>query len=122
MPRFMTFVCPDLDTTYEAVYRELAGYLEIDIEACAERFAPDDAVSRVRYHRRQHQRRTMQQELAEVLGIDPAAVFAAVNDEGARILLDALRVKALGTGWQLTVSSAPTPEPLIDTLEDLICR
>jgi len=121
MPRFMSFVCPELDTTYEAVYRELAGYLELDVDVCAERFPPDDAVSRVRYHRRQLMRRNMQQELAEALGIDPAAVYAAVNDEGARLLLDALRVKALDTGWRLTVT-AGEPPAVIDELEDLICR
>lgn len=123
MPRFMTFVCPELDTPYEAVYQELASYLEIDVETAARRFPPDDAVARVRYHRRQRQRQTVQLDLAEVLGVDPAAVYAAVSDEGARILLDALRAKAAGPGWQMTVSvAAAAPSPLIDEIEDMICR
>ncbi len=123
MPRFMTFVCPELDTTYEAVYQELASYLEIDVEAAARRFLPDDAVARVRYHRRQRQRQTVQLDLAEALGVDPAAVYAAVSDEGARILLDALRAKETGGGWQVSVVvAAEAPSPLIDEIEDMICR
>lgn len=122
MPRFMTFVCPELDTPYEAVYQELASYLEIDVEEAARRFPPDDAVARVRYHRRQRQRQTVQLDLAETLGVDPAAVYAAVSDEGARILLDALRAKEVGAGWQISVVAAEAPSPLIDEIEDMICR
>lgn len=122
MPRIMTFVCPELDTPYEAVYQELARYLEIDLEEAVRRFLPDDAVARVRYHRRQRQRQTVQLDLAEVLGIDPAAVFAACSDEGARILLDALRAKGAGAGWEISVAPAPAPSPLIDEIEDMICR
>lgn len=123
MPRFMTFVCPELDTPYEAVYQELAGYLEIDVEEAATRFLPDDAVARVRYFRRQRQRQHVQLDLAEALGIDPVAVYAAVGEEGARILLEALRAKAAGqpAGWEVTVTPAPAPE-LIDEIEDMICR
>ena len=121
MPRFMTFVCPELDTSYEAVYQELAGYLEMDVEAAARRFAPDDAVARVRYHRRQTKRRNVQLDLAEMLGVDPAAVYAAVTDEGARILMDALRAKELGGTWEMTVTPAETPA-LIGEIEDMMCR
>ncbi|MEB3197979.1 MAG: hypothetical protein VKP62_12325 [Candidatus Sericytochromatia bacterium] len=111
MPQFLTFVCPELDTTYDAVYSELARYLEMEPEEAMERFAPDDAVARVRYHRRQHQRRHVQLDLAEVLGISPADVFAAVNDEGARILLSALNAKkAQSSGWEITVSPGPRIE------------
>ena len=122
MPRFMTFVCPELDVPYEAVYQELASYLEIDVEEAARRFLPDDAVARVRYHRRQRQRRTVQLDLAEHLGVDPAAVYAACSDEGARILLDALRAKETGAGWQLDVVAAAQAPVLIDEIEDMICR
>lgn len=120
MPRLMTFTCPELDVPYEAVYQELAAYLEIDVEEAVRRFLPDDAVARVRYHRRQRARRTVQQDLAEALGVDPAAVYAACGDDGARILLDALRAKAAGATWELSVTAAKTP--LIDELEDRICR
>ena len=124
MPRFMTFVCPELDTTYEAVYQELAGYLEIDVEEAAGRFLPDDAVARVRYFRRQQTRQNVQLDLAEAIGIDPVAVYAAVGEEGARILREALRAKAAGqpAGWEVTVSAAAEPPALIDEIEDMICR
>ncbi|MDB5101402.1 MAG: hypothetical protein JWM80_5823 [Cyanobacteria bacterium RYN_339] len=117
MPRLMTFTCPELDMTYDAVYAELAGYLELDVEATAGRFAPDDAVARVRYFRRLRQRQHVQLDLADVLGIDPTAVYAAVGEEGARILLEALQARR--AGWELTVKAAI---PVIDELEDLICR
>jgi hypothetical protein len=111
MPQFLTFVCPELDTTYEAVYHELAQYLEMNVDETLMRFAPDDAVARVRYHRRQHQRRHVQLDLAEELGISSADVFAAVSDEGARILLAALQAKRTGgAGWEITVRPAETAD------------
>jgi hypothetical protein len=122
MPRFMTFVCPELDTPYEAVYQELASYLEIDVEEAARRFLPDDAVARVRYFRRQRNRQHVQQDLAEALGVDPAAVFAACSEDGARILLDALRAKEQAKGWEIAVTPAAEPPALIDEIEDMICR
>jgi hypothetical protein len=111
----MTFICPELNLTYAQVYAELAGYLELDAEEAAERFAPDDAVARVRYYRRNRQRQHVQLDLARELGIDPGAVYAAVGDEGARILLEAIRAPKL----EITVTVA---SPVIDELEDLICR
>ena len=112
----LTFVCTELGATYEAVYQELADYLEMDLEEAALRFAPDAAAARVRYHRRQARRRGVQAELAEALGIDAAAVFAACGEEGARILLEALRAKA---AWTLTTHGAPR---LLDELEDAMAR
>jgi thymidine kinase len=107
MPQFLTFVCPELDTTYEAVYHELAGYLEMDVDDALVRFAPDDAVARVRYHRRQQQRRHIQVDLAEFLGISVEDVFSAVSDDGARILLTALQARrSAGAGWEITVRPA----------------
>jgi hypothetical protein len=121
MPKLLTFICPELDLSYEAVYQELASCLEIDLETAVERFAPDDAAARVRYHRRQTRRRSVQAELAEALGIDPAAVFAACGEEGARILLEALRAKPR---WSIatTRADAPAAVPLLDEIEDAMAR
>jgi uncharacterized protein (DUF2342 family) len=118
MPQLLSFVCAELNQPYEAVYTELAQFLEIDIESAVKRFAPDDAVARVRYHRRQLSRRGVQQQLADLLGIDSAPVFAAVSDEGARILLDALQAKKTLT---LTTRVADEPE-LLSELEDAMAR
>lgn len=115
MAQLLSFVCAELNQPYEAVYSELARFLELDIESAVKRFAPDDAVARVRYHRRQQLRRGVQQELAELLGIDAAPVFAAVSDEGARILLDALQARK---GSRHVLGE---PE-LISELEDAIAR
>lgn len=113
MSRFMSFVCPDLNTTYEAIYLELAVHLELDLEETVARFAPDDAVARVRYFRRQASRRGVQQQLADRLGIDAGPVFAACTEEGARILLEALQARqdALMTAntpgrWSVTTRAA----------------
>ena len=91
MPKLMTFVCPELDATYEEVYRELALHLEMPVSEATKRFTPDDAVARLKYHRRQASRRAVFTELATELGIDAATVFAAVSADGAAILLDAIR-------------------------------
>jgi energy-converting hydrogenase A subunit M len=110
----MTFVCPELDMTYEAVYHELARHLEIDVDEAGRRFAPDDAVARVRYHRRQRQRQHVQRDLAEILEIPVEDVFAAVSEEGARILIESLRSRDVrrASGWHLTVrEGAPAPAP-----------
>ena len=52
MPKLMTFVCPELDATYEEVYRELSLHLEMPVAETTTRFSPDDAVARLKYHRR----------------------------------------------------------------------
>ena len=118
MPQLLSFVCAELNQPYEAVYTELARFLEMDIESAVKRFPPDDAVARVRYHRRQTVRRGVQQELAELLGIEAAPVFAAVSDEGARILLDALQAKKT---LEITTHVVEAPE-LISELEDAMAR
>jgi hypothetical protein len=87
----MAFVCPELDTTYEEAYRELSVHLEIPVEEVVRRFPPDDAVARLRYHRRQAKRRAVFQELADELDVDVTTVFAACSVDGAHILLDAVR-------------------------------
>lgn len=93
MRNMMTFVCPELDLTYDEVYTELAQVLEVTREEAARQFSPDDAVSKLRYHRRQANRRAVFTELADELGVDSMTVFSAVSAEGARILLDAVRAK-----------------------------
>jgi hypothetical protein len=93
MTKLMTFVCPELDVTYDEVYRELAQHLEMPLEDTVKRFTPDDALARLKYHRRQASRRAVFQELATEMGLDATTVFAAVSADGARILLDALRAK-----------------------------
>lgn len=91
MPKLMSFVCPELDATYDEVYRELSLHLEMPVAETIKRFTPDDAVARLKYHRRQASRRAVFTELAVELGIDAATVFAAVSADGAAILLDAVR-------------------------------
>lgn len=114
----LIFECPDLGITFEAVYQELADHLEMELEEVFLRFDPDAAAARVRYHRRQALRRGVQVELAEAMGIDAAAVYAACGEEGARILLEALRAKA---AW--TVTTHPASDlALIDELEDAMAR
>ncbi|MEB3196995.1 MAG: hypothetical protein VKP62_07295 [Candidatus Sericytochromatia bacterium] len=93
MRNMLSFVCPELDTTYQDAYRELAQHLEMSIDETMERFAPDDAVAGLRYHRRQARRRAVFQELATELGVDATTVFAACSADGAQILLDAIREK-----------------------------
>ena len=93
MRNLLTFVCPELELTYEQVYAELAMHLEVSAESLQARFAPDDAGCRLRYHRRQSARRAVFTDLASELGVDAATVFTAVSADGARILLDALKAK-----------------------------
>lgn len=95
MRNMMTFVCPELDVTYDAVYRELALHLELPVADVIERFAPDDATASLRYHRRQAQRRAVFQDLATELGVSATTVFAACSADGATILLEALRARQL---------------------------
>ena len=56
----------------------------------------DDAVSRIKYHRRQAGRRAVFQDLADEMGIDAQTVFSAVSADGARMLLEALQAKRAG--------------------------
>jgi hypothetical protein len=91
MRNMLTFTCPELDCTYEAVYRELALHLELGVQETIDSFQPDDAVARLKYHRRQARRREVFQELANELGIDATTVFAACNVDGAQLLLEAVR-------------------------------
>lgn len=95
MRNMLTFVCPDFDVTYEAVYRELSLHLEMPVQETLDRFSPDDAVAMLKYHRREARRREVFQELATELGVDATTVFAACSADGASILLDALRAKRL---------------------------
>ncbi|MEB3330683.1 MAG: hypothetical protein VKQ33_15765 [Candidatus Sericytochromatia bacterium] len=91
MRNMMAFVCPELDTTYQEAYAELGRHLEMPVEDVIRRFPPDDAVARLRYHRRQARRRAVFQELADELDVDVTTVFAACSVDGAQILLDAVR-------------------------------
>jgi hypothetical protein len=91
MLKLMSFVCPELDATYDEVYAELSSHLEMPVAETVKRFSPDDAVARLKYHRRQASRRAVFSELASEMGIDAATVFAAVSADGAAILLDAIR-------------------------------
>ncbi|MDB5099266.1 MAG: hypothetical protein JWM80_3687 [Cyanobacteria bacterium RYN_339] len=116
MNRMFSFRCAELGMSYEDVYMELAGYLELELTEAAVRFAPDDAVARVRYFRRQATRRGQQLALAQELGIDAGAVFSACGEEGARILLAALRAKP-----RLTITTRAA-EQLIDPLTDAMAR
>ena len=95
MRNMMTFVCPELDTTYDAIYRELALHLEQGVQETMETFAPDDAVASLKYHRRQAKRRVVFQELATELGVDATTIYAACSVDGAQILLDAIQAKRL---------------------------
>lgn len=120
MPQLLSFTCAELNAPYERVYEELAARLELDVETTVKRFAPDDAVARVRYHRRQETRRGVQQQLAELLDLDAATVFAACSEEGARLLMDALVAKRRPT---LTLTTRPAQEvELLGELEDLMAR
>jgi hypothetical protein len=93
MRKLMAFVCPELDVTYDEVYRELALFLEMGVEETMGRFSPDDAVARLKYHRRQASRRAVFSDLARELGVDETTVFSAVSADGAMILLEAIRAK-----------------------------
>ena len=121
MAQLLSFVCAELNAPYEQVYAELAAHLDLDIESTIKKFAPDDAVARVRYHRRQASRRSTQLQLAELLGVDAEVVFQAVTEEGAKILMDAM------TGPRkpvVTITTRPAlaPAELIDEMEDLMAR
>ena len=93
MPKMLSFVCPELDVTYDEVYNELAMMLEVPVDEAVKRFSPDDAVARLKYHRRQAGRRAVFTDLAVELGVDATTVFAACSVDGAQILLDAIRAK-----------------------------
>ncbi len=110
----LTFTHIDMNPVYD----ELAAFLEMDVEAIAARFSPEEAEARVRYHRRQASRRSVQAELAEAMGIQAEAVFAACGEEGARILLEALRAKP-----RLMITTHPAaPTSLISEIEDAMAR
>lgn len=91
MKKILTFVCPELDCTYDAIYRELALHVDQCVESTMADFAPDEAVMLLKYHRRQARRRQVAHELALELGVDAGVVFSATHPEGAQLLLDALR-------------------------------
>lgn len=93
MPKMLSFVCPELDVTYDQVYQELALMLEMSVDEAVKTISPDDAVARLKYHRRQAGRRAVFTELATELGVDATTVFAACSVDGAQILLDAIRAK-----------------------------
>ena len=123
MPQLLSFTCPELNQPYEAVYTELAVYLELDLETTVKRFAPDDAVARVRYFRRQNSRRTMQPQLAELLGVDAEVVFQAVTEEGARLLYEGMTGPRKQVAPTLDITTrVARPDELIDELVDLMAR
>lgn len=93
MKKFLQFVCPELDASYDAIYRELALYVDQSVESTLTDFPPDEAVVMLKYHRRQARRRQVAHELALELGVDAGVVFSATSPDGAQVLLDALRLR-----------------------------
>lgn len=93
MRKILAFVSPELGITYEELYSELAASVELPVEATFRRFPPDEAVTTLRYHRRQAERRALCDELAGALGVAPQVVYGACHAEGARALLEALKTR-----------------------------
>lgn len=56
--------------------------------------------------------------LARTLGIPAAAVYGAIGEEAAHLLLEALRQRPLCAG----PAPAENPNPLLTELEDLMAR
>jgi len=88
--KILSFLEPTLQITYNELYTELAGHLDVDLETAIRRFAPDEAVPALQYYRRQVCRRTQVRSLAEKLGVSPEVVFEACTPEGAGKLMEAL--------------------------------
>lgn len=93
MRKILAFVSPELGITYHELYTELALHIGEGFEAATRRFAPDEAVTALRYYRRQAERRDTVAELSRALGVSAEVVFAATTPEGARLLLDALEAR-----------------------------
>lgn len=94
MRKILAFVSPDLGITYQELYTELAGHIGEAFDAATHRFAPDEAVTALRYYRRQAERREAAAELSRVLGVSAEDVFAACTPDGARLLLEAMQKRA----------------------------
>lgn len=93
MRKILSFVSPELGITYQELYGELADRAETTFEEVTRRFAPDEAVTALQYHRRMAERRKVFRDLAERLGVSTDVVFAACTTDGATKLLDALEAK-----------------------------
>lgn len=94
MRKILSFVSPELGLTYQELYEELADRAESTFDEVTRRFAPDEAVTALQYHRRMAERRQVFTELAERLGVSQETVFGACTTDGARLLLEALDAKA----------------------------
>lgn len=94
MRKILAFVSPELGITYHELYQELAGHMGGAFDEATNRFAPDEAVTALRYYRRQSERRDTASELSRLLGVSQEVVFAACTPDGARLLLEALQVKS----------------------------
>lgn len=94
MRKILTFTSPELGITYHELYQELAGHIGEAFDEATRRFAPDEAVTALRYYRRQAERREQSVELSRLLGVSQEVVFAACTPDGARLLLDALKNQA----------------------------
>lgn len=93
MRKILSFVSPELGITYQELYGELADRAETTFEEATRRFAPDEAVTALQYHRRMAERRKVVLDLAGRLGVSTDVVFAACTTDGAKKLLDALETK-----------------------------
>lgn len=87
MRKLFSFVEPSLRITYLALYEELAGHLQVDVEGAFGRFAPDEAIPALHYFRRQTRRREASLLLAARLGVAPELVYEACTPDGAEKLL-----------------------------------
>lgn len=94
MRKILAFVSPELGITYHELYTELARHIGEGFEEATRRFAPDEAVTALRYYRRQAERRESVAELSRMLGVSAEVMFAATTPEGAQLLLDALKSRA----------------------------
>lgn len=94
MRKILAFVSPELGITYHELYQELAGHMGGAFDEATSRFAPDEAVTALRYYRRQTERRDTASELSRMLGVSPEVVFSACTPDGASLLLEALRSRA----------------------------
>lgn len=93
MRKILSFVSPELGITYQELYGELATRAEASFDEVTRRFPPDEAVTALQYHRRMAERRELFQELAIRIGVSAEVLFGACTTEGARKLLEAIRIK-----------------------------
>lgn len=90
MRKILSFVSPELGITYHELYQELALHVAADFDETTKRFAPDEAVTALRYYRRMADRRETFAELSQRLNVSLDVVYAVCSTEGAKLLLTAL--------------------------------